>query len=234
MTPSSLLILLFSILFCSGTCVLAVLLKRSNSTKDKMLAEMQADLHSLKRNGIAGDDTAETEQDGIFFTENLRSAEITTKLQQSRLTVQQNSNIASAPERYRYILSLLEMGLNAKDIASTLSMSLEETTQIIALIRIANPVQLDAASPTPSPSLEESSDLNQHVPAIKPDPNNCVSQEPLLPQKHEVVNKSMKLARWLKRHASSINLRKQGSREPPRNPLPHKTALRCDPLSGYI
>jgi len=231
MTHSSLLILLFSILFCSGTCVLAVLLKRSNSTKDKLLAEMQASLHSLKRSGLAGDDTADTEQDGVFFKENLRSAEITTKLQQSRLTVQQSSNFASAPERYRYILSLLEMGLNAKDIASTLSMSLDETTQIIALIRIANPGQLDAVSPTPS--LEESNHLNLHVPAIKPAAGKSVSQVPSLPQKHEVANKSMKLARWLKLHASSVSLRKQGSREPPRNPLPNKTGLRCDPLSGY-
>lgn len=232
MTHSSLLILLFSILFCSGTCVLAVLLKRSNSTKDKLLAEMQASLHSLKRSGLAGDDTAETKQDGVFFKENLRSAEITTKLQRSRLTVQQNSNFASAPERYRYILSLLERGLNAKDIASTLSMSLDETTQIIALIRIANPGQLDAVSPTPF--MEESNSLNQHVlPAIKPVAGESVSQAPSLPQKLEVVNKSMKLARWLRLHASSVSLRKQGSREPPRNPLPNKTGLRCDPLSGY-
>lgn len=231
MTHSSLLILLFSILFCSGTCVLALLLKRSNSTKDKLLAEMQASLHSLKRSGLAGDDTAETEQDGVFFKENLRSAEITTKLQQSRLTVQQNSNFASAPERYRYILSLLEMGLSAKDIASTLSMSLDETTQIIALIRIANPGQLDAVSPTPF--MEESNHLNQHVPAIKPAAGKSVTQPPSLPQKLEVANKSMKLARWLRLHASTASLRKQGSREPPRNPLPHKTGLRCDPLSGY-
>jgi hypothetical protein len=123
------------------------------------------------------------------------------------------------------------MGLNAKDIASTLSMSLDETTQIIALIKIANPGQLDAVSPTPL--MEESNHLNQHVPAIKQAAGKSVSQAPSLPQKLEVVNKSMKLARWLRLHASSVSLRKQGSREPPRNPLPNKTGLRCDPLSGY-
>jgi len=232
MTHSSLLILLFSILFCSGTCVLAVLLKRSNSTKDKLLAEMQASLHSLKRGELAGDDAAETEQDGVFFKENLRSAEITTKLQQPRLTVQQNSNSSSAPERYRYIQSLLEKGLSAEDIASTLSMSLHETTQIVALIRIATPRQLDAASP-PRPSTNESNIQSRLVPAKEQSILQAVSQAPSPPQQSTVVRRSIKLARWLKLRASSVSLQKKGGREPPRNPLPNKTSLLCDPLSGY-
>ena len=232
MTHSSLLILLFSILFCSGTCVLAVLLKRSNSTKDKLLAEMQASLHSLKRGELAGDDAAETEQDGVFFKENLRSAEITTKLQQPRLTVQQNSNSSSAPERYRYIQSLLEKGLSAEDIASTLSMSLHETTQIVALIRIATPKQLNAAAP-PRPSTNESNIQSRLVPAKEQSILQAVSQAPSPPQQSTVVRRSIKLARWLKLRASSVSLQKKGGREPPRNPLPNKTSLLCDPLSGY-
>lgn len=232
MTHSSLIILLLSILFCSGTCVLAVLQLRSNSSKDKLLAEMQAALRSLQGSELTRDNAPNTEQDNTFFEENLRSAEITTKLQQPRLTIQQNSNSSSAPERYRYIQSLFEKGLSSEDIASTLSMSLHETTQIIALIRIATPRQLDTAAP-PRPSTNESNIQSRLVPATEQAVLQAVSQAPSLPQQSAVVRRSIKLARWLKLRASSVSLRKQGGREPPRNPLPNKTSLLCDPLSGY-
>ncbi len=232
MTHSTLIILLLSILFCSGTCVLAVMLLRSNSSKDKLLSEMQVALRSLQSSEKSGDNALNSEQETTFFEENLRSAEITTKLQQPRLTVQQNSNSSSAPERYRYIQSLLAKGLSAEDIASTLSMSLHETTQIVALIRIATPKQLNAAAP-PRPSTNESTIQSRLVPATEHAVQKAVSQAPSLPQQSAVVRKSIKLARWLKLRASSVSLQKKGGREPPRNPLPNKTSLLCDPLSGY-
>jgi hypothetical protein len=140
-----------SILFCTVTTVLAIMLKRSNSNKDKLLAEMQVSLSSLR----------ETDLDGEIFEDNLRSAELTTRFQQPRLNVQQQSH-STAPERYRYIQSMVEMGLSAQKIAATLSMSLNETTQIINLIKMANPPRQNDSSPLPLPEVNNSRS-NQHV-----------------------------------------------------------------------
>jgi len=286
MTSYPIIILLLSILFCTVTTVLAVMLKRSNSNKDKLLAAMQASLSSRR----------EAEQDGAIFEDNLRSAELTTRLQQPRLNVQQQSH-STAPERYRYIQSMVEMGLNAQKIAATLSMSLHETTQIITLIRMANPPRQNDTSPLPLPEANDSRS-NQHVwsswtaatkneshlnsgdefssanysvpklendchitpmngisafhslfsckknkkisckalnqPASKEHPGkNCASHQPPASAQSGVVHKSRKLARWLKIRAFPPCLRSQGSREPPRNPLPRNNNLSPAPLSGY-
>jgi hypothetical protein len=215
MTYSSLVILLVSILFLSGISVLGVLLRRSAFSKEQ-----------------PRDKGPETAPDSSFFKENLRSAGLTTRLQQSRLTVQQNSSFSPAPERYRYVQSLFERGLSAEDIAAALSMSRHETTQIIALIRIANPRALHSAPPRLSP--EESTGPVRSAPLPDPMVRKPVLHASAPSEQPGVIHKSIKLARWLKIRAASASRPKQGGREPPRNPLPNKTGLLCDPLSGYI
>ncbi len=238
-----------SILFCTVTTVLAVMLKRSNGNKDKLLAEMQASLSSRR----------EAEQDGAIFEDNLRSAGLITRLQQPRLNVQQQ-NQSTAPERYRYIQSMVEMGLDAQKIAATLSMSLHETTQIITLIKMANPQRQDDTSPLPSPEAKDAGHT-QHdwsrCPAATKQENHSVPEcandfcinhhqtTKLTVKKHVslhipasdqsgVLHKSRKLARWLRIRAFPSRLRSQGSREPPRRPLPRTSNLLVVPLSGYI
>lgn len=276
MNSYPIIILLFSILFCTATTVLAVMLKRSNSNKDKLLAEMQASLSSLR----------ETDQDGAIFEDDLRSAELTTRFQQPRLSAQQQSHSA-APERYRYIQSMVEMNLSAEEIAATLSMSLHETTQIITLIRMANPPRQDDASALPSPEGKNSrsnqhsnqnlnQNLNQNIlsrwttatknekqkdsgdgilttalcedssaselkndchrtkPTTTQHPGKkCASHQPPASAQSGVVHRSRKLARWLRIRALPTCLRSQGSREPPRKPLPCGNNLSPAPLSGY-
>jgi len=248
------------------------MLKRSNSNKDKLLAEMQASLSSLR----------ETDQDGAIFEDDLRSAGLTTRFQQPRLNVQRQSHSA-APERYRYIQSMVEMNLSAEEIAATLSMSLHETTQIITLIRMANPPRQDDTSALPSPEGKNSrsnqhsnqhsnqnilsrwtaaaknekqkdsgdvilttalcqdssaselkNDCHRTKPTTTQHPGKkCASHQPPASAQSGVVHRSRKLARWLRIRAFPTCLRSQGSREPPRKPLPRDNNLSPAPLSGY-
>jgi len=250
MTNHHLIILLFSILFCTGSTIVAFLLKRSNSSKDKLLMEMRAALRSLQGSSL------EYGPNAALFDEDLRSAALTTRLQQPRLHVQQNSVGAAAPERYRYIQSMAEMGLSAEEIASTLSMSLHETTQIITLIKMASPKQQDTVKPLPTscaavtdcpvathgrpvekgilrrPPVAEKSETVRK--SQTPMNGTSAFRSPLSCKKNKQVGcKAQKLARWLKTRALPSLLRKQSSREPPRKLLPGKDPLFPTPLSGY-
>jgi hypothetical protein len=250
MTNHHLIILLFSILFCTGSTIVAFLLKRSNSSKDKLLAQMQSALRCHQGSSV------EYGPNAALFDEDLRSAALTTRLQQPRLHVQQNSVGAAAPERYRYIQSMAEMGLSAEEIASTLSMSLHETTQIITLIKMASPKQQDTVKPLPTscaavtdcpvathgrpvekgilrrPPVAEKSETVRK--SQTPMNGTSAFRSPLSCKKNKQVGcKAQKLARWLKTRALPSLLRKQSSREPPRKLLPGKDPLFPTPLSGY-
>ncbi|MEN8189407.1 MAG: hypothetical protein ABFS19_06130 [Thermodesulfobacteriota bacterium] len=72
------------------------------------------------------------------FKENLRNAELTTSLQQSRLHNQQTTNICDPPERYNYILAMKENGLEADQIAGLLSISVQEARQLTRLADLAH------------------------------------------------------------------------------------------------
>lgn len=139
MTRYHIAILLTGVLFCTVSILLAIMLKRSNSNKDKQLAEMQAALNGLQ-NGFAGKEKQIKDEPAVnIFDDNLRAAELTTRLQQPRLTMQQSGYVPAAPERYRYIQPMAEKGMSAHEIASMLSMSLHEATQLVTLARVARP-----------------------------------------------------------------------------------------------
>jgi len=253
------LILLFSILLCTVTTALAIMLKRSNITKDKLLAQMQAPLSSQQDIGQEHHKPGGTAQDEALFEASLRSAGLTTRFQQPRLLVQQQIHCSAAPERYRYIQSMVEMNLSAPEIAATLSMSLQETTQIITLIKMANPRLQDDTSVLPSPEAKEprshqhgwtkrptaTNHENHSVPELendlhinhhhtKEDPvKKCAPYQPLASEPSGVARKSRKLARWLRIRAFPPCLRSQGGREPPQQPPPHAPNLAPAPLSGY-
>jgi hypothetical protein len=55
--------------------------------------------------------------------------------------MQQSGYSPDTPERYRYIQSMTEKGLNAQDIAAMISISLHEATQLVTLTRMARPLQ---------------------------------------------------------------------------------------------
>lgn len=230
MTNYSIAILLTSILFCTASTVLAVMLRRANSNKDKLLSEMQAVMDALQ-NGVAGQGKQlEGAQTATIFDDHLRTAELTTRLQQPRLTMQQRGQSPATPERYRYIQSMVMKGMGAQEIASTFSMSLAETTQLVALIRVAVPRQQESDMPLPVQAMAVK--RNRAPSAREQETRPFMQKLDPAPRRAGTVDKSFKLARWLKGRTFAPCLRKQRSREPPRQPLPQAEGIPCCPLPG--
>jgi hypothetical protein len=231
MTTYSLTILLISILFCTVSTVLAIMLKRSNNNQGKLLAEMRATLEARQDNAENQDEQRESCRAGNIFDDNLRTAELTTRLQHPRLSMQQCGSSPATPERYRYIQSMVEKGMNAEEIAAMLSMSLHETTQLVTLIKMAR---------QPQPNNEEYLSAqeiaaSQMRPAALMQSGRQDNKKPApTPKQSGAINKSIKLARWLKGRALGPYLRKQSSREPPPHPLPRDQGAPCLPVqTGY-
>ncbi|SHO50747.1 hypothetical protein [Desulfopila aestuarii] len=76
-------------------------------------------------------------QETVEFQKNLSEAELTTRLQQPRLSAQHVLGQVNAPERYLYVRSLAQNGMDAKEIASILSISTQEAEQLVNLSRLA-------------------------------------------------------------------------------------------------
>lgn len=92
----------------------------------EQLAATEDELQELK----ARTDTAAT------FKTSLNEAEITTRLQQPRLSAQHRDSIKT-PERYQFIQSLTERGMDGEEIASVLSISTHEADQLVKLSKLA-------------------------------------------------------------------------------------------------
>lgn len=72
----------------------------------------------------------------LEFQKNLSEAELTTRLQRSRLTTQHARDLSSTPERYGYIRSLADKGMGAAEIAAILSISSQEAEQLVKLSQL--------------------------------------------------------------------------------------------------
>jgi hypothetical protein len=70
------------------------------------------------------------------FQKNLSEAELTTRLQRSRLTTQHAKDLTSTPERYQYVRSLAATGMGAEEIAAILSISSQEAEQLVKLSQL--------------------------------------------------------------------------------------------------
>ncbi len=233
MTSYSIAILLISILFCTVSTVLTIMLKRSNNNQGKLLAEMRAALEVQQTNAEYQDEQKGNCRTVNIFDDNLRTAELTTRLQHPRLTMQQGSSSPATPERYQYIQSMVEKGMNAQEIASMLSMSLHETTQLVTLIKMVRQPQPSNEGHLPTQEIASSQDMRPATLA-KPGRQGSYKQAPNR-QLPDAINKSIKLARWLKGRALGPYLRKQSSREPPPpHPLPRDQGAPCLPVpTGY-
>lgn len=77
-------------------------------------------------------------QDSLEFQKNLSEAELTTRLQQPRLSAQHGYSRKAAPERYLYVRSLAQNGMSAEEISSVLSISTQEAEQLVNLSRLAS------------------------------------------------------------------------------------------------
>jgi len=233
MTNYSLTILLISILFCTVSTVLTIMLKRANNNQEKLLAEMRATLGTQQNNAEDQEEQKGNYRTANIFDDNLRAEELTTRLQHPRLTMQQCGSSPATPERYGYIQSMVEKGMNAQEIASMFSMSLHETTQLVTLIKMARQPQ-PCNNEGHLPVQESAGNQNMHSATLDQTVRLYAHKQAPAPRLSGTINKSIKLARWLKGRALAPCLRKQGSREPPPHPLPRDQGIPYHPVpAGY-
>lgn len=71
------------------------------------------------------------------FKDDLNKAEMFTKVHKSRPIIGQKTKGHRIPERYQYIRSLHQKGVEAPDIASILTISTHEADQLVALASLS-------------------------------------------------------------------------------------------------
>jgi hypothetical protein len=132
-TESFLIIL--ALLLCSAATWRSIVYRRRAKQQSRLLAETSEALAEVNKKLIF---LQERDKKFTEFQDSLNLAEITTRLQKSRLSAQ-DCNRMSPPERYRYVHSLAESGMSSQEIATVLSISIHEAEQLVNLSRLAHP-----------------------------------------------------------------------------------------------
>jgi hypothetical protein len=130
------LLILLALLLCSVATWRSVILKKKADRQAKLLAETNLTLTEVRQKLTL---IQEKDQQSNDFNKSLNQAEITTRLQKSRLSAQNYNRSKSPPERYRYVHSLAANGMSSHEIASVLSISIHEADQLVNLSRLAHP-----------------------------------------------------------------------------------------------
>ena len=137
------LLIIPALILCSAATWRAIVYRKKADQQKQLLIEADETLREMHNELVL---LQEKDKKASNFNKTLNQAEITTRLQKSRLTVQDYSRSMSPPERYRYVHSLAANGMPSDEIASVLSISIHETEQLVNLSRLAH------ATKTASPS----------------------------------------------------------------------------------
>lgn len=132
---------LIILIVCAAACLLLLgayfLVKKENRLLAGQLTETRIRLTTNKKK------LRELQcryNDITAFQKSIAQAQLTTRFQIPRLhAAQGNANTQSAskiPEKYSYIRSLTEKGMSAEEIASVLSISPHEASQLVKLTMI--------------------------------------------------------------------------------------------------
>ncbi len=108
-------------------------LRQTTRRQQKKITSLEATLIEA-REKIHRLETSRQEQKE--FLDTLASAEITTRLQKPRLELYQSGSV-EPPEKYRYVVSMVENGMTMEEIASILAIAPAEARQLVTLARMA-------------------------------------------------------------------------------------------------
>lgn len=111
-----------------------ILLKKQNV---KLASQLQQTRQTLQETRQHLDATSRQLEELSSFQQSMVEAQLTTRLQTARGSVK-GLGQCTTPEKYQYIYTLTEKGMNADEIASVLSISRHEATQLVSLARIAH------------------------------------------------------------------------------------------------
>jgi ATP/maltotriose-dependent transcriptional regulator MalT len=125
--------IVLALLLCSGVLWRFILFKKRANKQSELLTETAKAFADMQKQLLA---LQEKNKQYKEFQDSLNQAEITTRLQKSRLSVQEQD--MPAPERYRYVHSLAASGMSSQEIASVLSISIHEAEQLVNLARLAH------------------------------------------------------------------------------------------------
>jgi len=128
------IVALLAFMFAGLSLVPALLYRRRAA---KLSRELSIALEKLAAAHAEMQLFEQRQKENLEFQKNLGNAELTTRLQQSRLTAQHGHNRVGAPERYLYVRSLAENGMSAQEIAEILSISKQEAEQLVNLSKLA-------------------------------------------------------------------------------------------------
>jgi biopolymer transport protein ExbB/TolQ len=134
--PTEAFLILLALLLCSVATWRSIVFKKKAARQAKLLDETGETLAELRKKLS---DLQEKDSQYKEFQDSLNQAEITTRLQKSRLSMQQYNRSMSPPERYRYVHALAANGMSSEEISKVLSISIQEAEQLVNLSRLAHP-----------------------------------------------------------------------------------------------
>ncbi|MFT5726663.1 MAG: hypothetical protein ACI8PB_000785 [Desulforhopalus sp.] len=130
-------------LFISGGLGVVILVKYiSVMKKNKLLSTKLSETASmLEKQEIKINDMQFQSKDNKTFQNSIDNAELTTRFQSTRLKAAHTSSSENssfhAPEKYSYIRTLSEKGMDSDEIAALLSISPHEASQLVTLAMIS-------------------------------------------------------------------------------------------------
>ena len=133
---SQAILTLLALLLCSVATWRSIIYRKKVDEQTKLLTETNESLEEARKS-LTG--LQKNEKKNNSFNDSLSQAEITTRLQTSRLSTQSHNRSLSPPERYRYVHSLATNGMSSQEIADVLSLSIHESDQLVKLCRLAHP-----------------------------------------------------------------------------------------------
>ena len=129
-----LLLLFIALATCAFAVYRAIHFQKKSRSLSGQLLELSGNLETIQDNLL---DLQQKYSRSQEFNRKLGEAEVTTRLQKSRLSIQTCPEPPEAPERYRYVHRLAGSGMAAEEIASVLSISSHEASQLVTLSRLA-------------------------------------------------------------------------------------------------
>ena len=132
---TEILLTLLAFLLCSAAIWRSFLFKRKSDRQAELLAKTSEELADAQSRLV---ELQQKNKQYAEFQESLSQAEIVTRLQRSRLSVQHDNGDMPPPERYRYVHSLASSGMSSQEISSIMSISPHEARQLVNLARLAH------------------------------------------------------------------------------------------------
>lgn len=120
-------------LLCTLLAIVIILLKKQNI---KLASQLQHTRQTLNETRQHLDEASHQLKEMSNFQQSMVEAQLTTRLQTTRAGVKSLEQ-CTTPEKYQYIYALTEKGMDADEIASVLSISRHEATQLVTLAQIA-------------------------------------------------------------------------------------------------